>query len=289
MHWHLGLLGGSLGHSLSPVIQRAALASAGLDGDYALVEVDAAGVAAAIEALRRGAWHGLNVTLPHKVLAASLVDRLEGAAEALGAVNTLVRAPDGAVVGHNTDVSGLGRAAREELALGPLAGAAVAVIGAGGAARAAVLAALALGAGEVRVANRTPERAHELVRALGERHGEARLLVADDATAAARGAALLLQASSHGMGLAPDAGPWSEALSEALPSVAALAPGAGVLDLVYRPRRTPWCAAAATLGRPAAHGLGMLVHQAADAFALWTGRVAPRAWLRAAAEEALGP
>jgi len=284
MAWRLGLLGHPLGHSLSPAIHEAALAACGLTGEYVLYEVDAPALADAVERLRRGERDGLNVTIPHKVAVVHAVDGLAGAAAALGAVNTLVR-DGGRVVGHNTDVGGLVRAVREAFSLGDLRGEPVAIVGAGGAARAAALAAAQLGAGVVRIANRTPDRARDLVLALVG--AGLRVELAPDFVAAARGAALLLQASSLGLGLAATAAAWATAMLTIEPVIAALAPDAKVFDLVYRPEVTPWCAAAHASGRRAASGLGMLVHQAADAFTLWTGHTPPRAPLLAAAQAAL--
>ncbi|TNF27476.1 MAG: hypothetical protein EP329_19365, partial [Deltaproteobacteria bacterium] len=120
--WRLGLVGHPVGHSLSPAIHEAALASCGLIGEYALLDREERELAALVAELRRGERHGLNVTIPYKLAVARCVDALAGAATALGAVNTLVR--DGErVVGHNTDVAGLVRAVREALGADGLDGA----------------------------------------------------------------------------------------------------------------------------------------------------------------------
>lgn len=287
----LGLIGQPVAHSVSPAIHDAALSAAGLVGSYARYDVATEELPAWVARVRSGELSGLNVTIPHKLTVAGLVDRLAGAAERLGAVNTLVADGQGGVVGHNTDVSGLQRALVD--ALGPgadLGGRAVALIGAGGAARAAALAALELGAAEVRVHNRTMGRAMDLVMALvavAPRGASVRAL--SDPVAATDGAALLLQATSVGMGVAPGGPGFDAIVEEVTPMIAALAPGALVLDLVYRPEDTAWCAAARASGRRGVSGLGMLVHQAADAFALWTGVDPPRAPLFTAARAALAP
>ncbi|PKN54895.1 MAG: hypothetical protein CVU56_24215 [Deltaproteobacteria bacterium HGW-Deltaproteobacteria-14] len=150
---------------------------------------------------------------------------------------------------------------------------------------AAALAAFELGAGAVRVANRTRARADALAAVLAA-SGLAVEVVSDFASAAS-GATLLLQASSLGMGVVPGDAAWSEAVATVTPVVAALAPDGLVFDLVYRPERTVWRAAAEDTGRRAVGGLAMLVHQAADAFTLWTGHAPPRAALFAAARAAL--
>lgn len=284
MRWHLGLVGHPVGHSLSPAIHEAALTAAGLAGEYALLDREEAELGAVVGELRRGERHGLNVTIPHKVAVARRVDALAGNAAALGAVNTLVR--DGArVVGHNTDVGGLVRAVRDALGGDDLGGGTAVVIGAGGAGRAAVLAAFELGAAVVRVANRTRARAEALAATLA---ASGRVVeVASDFASAASGAALLLQASSLGMGVVSCDAAWTDAVAILAPVVAALAPDALVFDLVYRPERTVWCAAAEAAGHRAVSGLGMLVHQAADAFTLWTGHAPPRGALFTAARTAL--
>lgn len=282
----LGLLGHPLGHSLSPVIHQAALEALGLPGAYLLYDVDAAGLAAAVARLRGGELDGLNVTIPYKLDAAALCDRLEGPAAVLGAVNTLVRGDGGVVVGHNTDVTGLVRAVGEGLGEGAGRGV-VAVLGAGGAAHAAVIAAERLGATRVRLWNRTRARGEALVARLAGEVGVA-LEVADDASAAAEGARLLLQSTSVGLSVGPAAGDaWGRDVALAAGIVGAMAADGAVYDLVYRPARTVWCAAAEASGRRAASGLGMLVHQAADALALWTGGAPPRDVMRRAAEAAL--
>jgi shikimate dehydrogenase len=277
--WALGLLGTRVGHSLSPVLHGAALASVGLEGTYTALEApDEASLATAIAALRAGALDGLNVTIPWKTAAARRCDVLVGEAARLGAVNTLVHG-GGGLAGHNTDVTGL-LAALAEAGVGPLAGRPCAVIGAGGAARAALLVAERLGAGELRLWNRTGARAEALASELGMGRATDRLEAALD------GAALVLQASASGMDLADaDASALASELSGPL---ALTASDAHVCDLVYRPRRTAWLRAAREIGRTAQDGLPMLVHQAAAAFTLWTGRHPDVSAMRTAAEARLG-
>lgn len=282
----LGLLGHPVGHSLSPVIHGAALAASGLDGQYSLFDVPAAtGLDAHFEALRAGEVDGLNVTVPWKREAALRCDALLGDARLLGVANTLVPR-GGQVVGDNTDVAGLRAAlvARwSELAV-DARGADAVVVGAGGAARAAVLAALGLGVGRVRVWNRTAENAVALAAALpwpGAVVAEGELGRAMD------GAALVLQAGSGGMGLAVGSDEWQRAADAAAAVLARCAPRARVMDLVYAPRRTPWVEAAARVGREAEDGLAMLVHQARLAFEAWTGVAVPAAPLFAAVQAEL--
>ena len=192
-------------------------------------------------------------------------------AAACGAVNTLSYTAEGGVVGHNTDVSGLVRAVRR--AFPSLEGDACCIHGAGGAARAAVLAADALGMSEIRVMNRTPAKAVALVAAL-DGHVRARLLDLGQRPEAFRDVTLVLQAASHGMGLHPGAMAFDEALGYARARIALTSTQACVFDLVYHPTETVWTRAAHSMDRVASSGLSMLVYQAAEAFACWTG-VAP--------------
>jgi shikimate dehydrogenase len=276
----LGLAGWPVGHSVSPAMHRAALAAAGLPGIYdALPTPDLAALDDVLGRLRAGVLDGVNVTLPWKLEALARCDHLTETARDAGAVNTLRVSTDGGLEGDNTDVPGLVAAVGEAFPRLACAGRPVAVVGAGGAGRGAVLAASRLGAAEIRVHNRTHARAERLVLELARGVAVERLEVALD------GAALVLQASSLGLGLSPEASE-TEAAALARP-LAALAPGAAVMDLVYGSHPTPWTLAADRAGILAADGLGMLVHQAALAFERWTGVTPDVAAMRAAAQREL--
>lgn len=279
--WRLGLLGHPVAHSRSPALHRAALHAAGLRGRYELFDVLHEELHEHVDALRRGDVDGLNVTVPHKEAVVALCDRTVGAAEQLGAVNTLVRGADGAVEGHNTDVAGLAGALNAAWTVQPWVGGVACVVGAGGAARAAVLAATLVGAAEVRIVNRTRARAERMVAALGG--GGRRLTASDDLRAGCDGAHLVLQATSLGMG-ATDGDPgWATVQAIAVPAFAGLVPGARLMDLIYTPRRTAWVAAADAAGIVAFDGMEMLIRQAAAAFQLWTSVPADIGAMRAAA------
>jgi shikimate dehydrogenase len=265
-------------------MHEAALAHVGLAGGYERLEaIDALGWRARTEELLRGARDGVNVTLPWKLEAARICERLEGVAARLGAVNTIAIETRGGrpiLTGHNTDVPGLVAAlrARWPLIEAEVARARVLVVGAGGAAYAAVLAAHELRAGRVLVWNRTAARAREMVDAIGL--GE----VVEGGVEGAGEVALVLQAGSHGMGAQ---GPELEAATGFARFVLAATRAPKVMDLVYRPRPTAWVRAAAQLGAEAEDGLPMLVHQAALAFAIWTGaEAAPLVGVMRAAAEA---
>ncbi|MDE2769222.1 MAG: shikimate dehydrogenase, partial [Chloroflexota bacterium] len=155
------VIGWPLGHTLSPVMHQAALAELGLDATYTALPTPPGAEDDRFNDVRTGALAGLNVTIPHKLAAFRAVDRRTPAAERTGAVNTVIR--DGPrLLGDNTDPYGFIQALRQFGRFDP-AGASVVVLGAGGAARAAVLALLDSGARQILVANRTEARAHDLV------------------------------------------------------------------------------------------------------------------------------
>ena len=159
-----GVIGWPLGHTLSPVFQQAALDALGISAAYDAVPTPPDDLEARLNAARRGEWRGLNVTIPHKVRVAELVDRRTPAAERLGAVNT-VDAAAGRLVGDNTDVLGFTRALTEHGAFDP-AGKRAVLLGAGGAGRAVAWALCDLGVEHLTLANRRPERAEALAAAL---------------------------------------------------------------------------------------------------------------------------
>ena len=263
------VIGDPIRHSLSPTIFNAAFAEIGLDWAFLAFEVAGDATAAALDAVRVLGLAGLSVTMPHKTETARLVDELSDAAQVLGAVNCVARDGD-RLVGHNTDGAGFVASLVGDAGFDP-AGQRCVVLGAGGAARAVVLALAEAGASEVIVVNRTPERAAATARLAGAagRVG---------AVADAADAALVVNATSVGMG------------GEGCPiDPHLLAAGQLVADLVYHPVSTPLLQAAAARGAAVLDGVGMLVRQGAVAFELWTGHTAPVVAMAAAARAALDP
>jgi shikimate dehydrogenase len=278
------LLGSPVAHSLSPRLQTAALRAVGLDAAFVACEVAPHELPEALRRLRQaaeaGRVGGANVTVPHKTAVLALLDDLDDEARATGAVNTIrieagprAAAHDLRCVGHNTDVPGLVAALAE--AGMELAGAHVVVLGAGGMARAAVRAALGQGAASIRVCSRSPWRAQEMLDDLaGAWTGRLPHLACAGLEAPAadllHGAQVLIQATP--LGLAPD-DPSPVSLADAPADL-------GVFDSVYGAAETALVRQARARGLRAANGLGMLVHQGAAAFELWTGRRAPLAVMR---------
>jgi shikimate dehydrogenase len=270
------LIGDPVAHSRSPAFQNAGLRAIGSAWTYAAFQVDAEGVRRVFSSLRAGEIVGVNVTAPHKALAHRLCDRLTEAATLTGAVNT-VWVEDGACWGDNTDVRGV-RASLDALSLSP--GWAV-LLGAGGAASAALLA--LSGWMDVTLVNRTPSHGQALSRRFEGTGPEIRVEPWARSTGteqAFSSADVIVHAAS-----APK-GPGAFARYEALP-FDVLRDDACALDLNYADGPTPFLAAAGP-ARRSLDGATMLLHQGCAAFERWTGARAPVEVMRAALAESLG-
>ena len=244
----LAVLGDPVAHSLSPVIQAAALDYAGLDGAYSKRQVDRDGMRRAADDLRSGRLTGANVTMPHKALAAGLADRRSGAVVRSGGANTLWM-ENGRLHADSTDPEGV-RFAWQHARLPDEAP--VLLLGAGSAAAAALL---ALGDRDVRVTARRPEAAHDLVARVGSK-----AVVAPWEQPVP--GAVLVNATPLGM------------RGEALPA-GVLDEAGGLLELAYGRGETPAEAVLAARGLPVASGELVLVGQGAASFAIWTGVEVP--------------
>ena len=253
MTTYAGVLGFPVAHSRSPAMMNAAFAELGLDWRYFHLPLAPERLEAVVRALPASGYRGANVTIPHKLAAHALCDELGAAAGAIGAVNTLTFEDDGRIAGDNTDAGGLLDA------LGDPAGRAL-VLGAGGAARAAVWA-LGQAGVEVVIWNRSPERA----RALADEFG------AGQSDAPAGAFDMLVNATAVGLG--------RDDTLDGLPLV-----DAGlVVDLVYGSERTPLARRGLERGARVVDGLEVLVRQGARSFERWTGRPAPLDIMRRAA------
>jgi shikimate dehydrogenase len=255
-----------VGHSLSPRIHNAAFRAAGVHAVYRAVRVPAGALAGAVAGLRAEGVLGANVTIPHKEAVRAHLDALSPEAEAIGAVNTIVRGKDGSLSGHNTDAAGF----LAPLDLEALAGAEVVVFGSGGAARAAVYALLtALRPRTLALAARTPARAEALAADLArlDLSGALQVVPLAEAGPLVREAGLVVNTTPLGMHPDVDATPWPEAED--------FHPGQTVYDLIYTPRPTRLLREASARGAHPLDGLAMLLGQAAEAFHLWTGLPMP--------------
>jgi shikimate dehydrogenase len=272
----VGVVGYPVRHSLSPRLHNAAFAELGLNWTSVAFEVAPGTLPAALDGLRALEIRGVSVTMPHKAEAAALVDACTPTAARLAAVNC-VSNRDGVLGGDNTDGAGFLASLRRAAGFDP-SGRRCVVLGAGGAARAVILALAEAGAGSVTVVNRTAAKASTAA-ALAGSAGLA-VEVGEGADSAAQEADLVVNATPVGM--AGTGG--SDASGLLAPGL--LRAGQVVVDLVYAPRPTPWLAAAAGAGATTVDGLGMLVHQAAVQLELWTGQPAPvDAMWRAAVQE----
>lgn len=275
------LLGHPLSFSLSPAMHRAAFRARGIDARYELRPTPPEGLRDALEALRRGDLAGANVTIPHKVAAAQLVEDESGVVRRVGAVNTILRTPEGFLRGENTDASGFLHVLRG-LGMDDGRGRRAALLGAGGAARA--VGGVLLQAGyALDVLNRSAGRSGVLASQLYRHFRGAMINTApfDEATILELGARADLLVNATPLGAAPEveASPW--------PRSAPIPASLTVIDLVAWPTDTALVWHAREGGARAEGGLGMLVAQAARSFQLWTGQAPPLAEMRAAAEAAL--
>jgi len=267
----IGLIGDPVEHSLSPVFQQAAFDTLGIPVKYELWRTSTGMIRARIASMRVGAIYGANITLPHKEAFAEAVDRLTEIAQRVGAVNTIIHDEDGKLLGDNTDVYGFIQPLRErEFAFEESD---ALILGAGGAARAAVIGLLDAGIRTITIANRSLPRAE----ALANDFDDPRISVCalDEAPERAEGRQLAINATALGWHGESPVGP--EFFER-------LAPGALVYDLTYR--RTPYLVAAEAAGLETLDGLPMLVHQGARSFELWTGEPAPLDVMMKAATEA---
>jgi len=253
-----GVIGWPVGHSRSPRLHGWWLEQHGIDGAYIPLAVPREGLEAAVRALPALGLRGANVTVPHKEAVLRLVDRLDPVAARIGAVNTLVVAEDGALEGRNTDAEGFLNNLRDGAPGWRSAAGPAVVIGAGGAARAVVAALADAGVPEIRLVNRTPEKAETLACALG---GPVHVVPWFGRGGALAEAALLVNTTTLGMAGQP--------LLDL--DLAHLPPSAVVTDIVYTPLETPLLAVARARGNPVVDGLGMLLHQAVPGFEAWFG------------------
>jgi len=279
-------------HSASPAMQNAGLAKLGLNWRYTAAEVRPEQLREAIAGARTMHYVGLNLTVPHKLLALEFVDVLDESARQWGAVNTILfeglnedgewralhefkTAPE--IVrshGYNTDADGLTQSLREDLGM-EVRGESILLLGAGGAGRVAALKIAATGVKQLHLVNRTASKAEAIATEISELFPAVEVMVGyPDAEID-----LLLNATSLGL-LADDPLPLD---TSAFPLCQARA----VYDMIYRPAETPLLAAAAAAGCKTANGLGMLLHQGAKSLEIWTGQAAPIEVMRAALEEAV--
>lgn len=258
-----GVIGWPVEHSLSPLMQNAAMEAMGLPWVYVALPVAPERIGEAVRGMRALGIVGLNVTIPHKQAVIEHLDWIDPAARAIGAVNTIHHA-DGELRGYNTDAYGFTQSiiADGELTFG---GATVLILGAGGAARGMAAGAAAEGAKKIILANRTRERAEAIAKDLQAHYPDTawEVVQASDASLAHAAARSQIVANSTSLGMKA---------TDPLPLPAeAIEPQQVVFDAVYSPPETPLLRAAKDRGAIAVGGLGMLARQGARALAIWSG------------------
>jgi len=254
----VGVLGHPVAENPTCVMQEAAFAALGLPWRYLTMDVAPAFLPDAIRGVRALGMQGVNLTIPHKVAVLPLLDDVSPDAARIGAVNTVIVGEDGTLEGRNTDAFGFVESVRAEQPDVAFDRGAAAVIGAGGASRAVIAALQEAGCPEIRLINRTAERAADLARSFG---APVKPVSWSSREEALGGAALVVNTTSLGMTGQP---PLELALG-------ALATDAVVCDIVYAPRQTALLRDAARRGNRTVGGLGMLLHQARPGFAAWFG------------------
>ena len=256
-----GIMGWPVTHSRSPALHNFWLEQNDIDGAYVPLSVPPERLEQALRALPALGFRGCNLTIPHKQMALSIVDRVDPLAGRVGAVNTVVVAADGSLEGSNTDVYGFRESLREGAPAWNAAAGPAVVLGSGGAARAVVAALLEAGVAEVRLVNRTLARAEAIASSFAGSAGRVSIHAWEDRAGSLRGAGLLVNTTSLGM----SGEPALEIDLVHLPQTAV------VVDVVYVPIETGLLAAARQRGNPTVDGLGMLLHQARPGFEAWFG------------------
>jgi shikimate dehydrogenase len=273
-----GILGDPVAHSRSPAMHNAAFAALGIDATYLRFHVTPQQLPVAVRGLVALGIQGASVTVPHKERILPLLDEVTPQARAIGAVNTIVRRGD-ALAGHNTDAAGLVCALEEQNV--QLAGANIAIFGAGGAARASVVGLAGRGAAKIVIFARQSALAASLIADVRGACGATELVARPWQDTPLREVLsetdLLVQATSATLGSGPD----SQAFARAVP-LDVMRARSCVIDLVYKPLETALLARARERQLRALDGLGMLLHQGALAFALWTNKEPPLAVMRSA-------
>jgi shikimate dehydrogenase len=270
-----GIVGFPVRHSVSPILHNAWLEASGLDGVYVPFAPERGGFGRLVEGFRGGAVRGVNVTIPFKEEALACAHAPSERARAAGAANLLTFEADGTIAADNTDGLGMLKAFAEQAPGFSAKGATVTILGAGGGARGAAAAFALEGAAEVRLVNRTIERADAIAGALNTK---VRTFAWERIDQALDGAHALVNATSLGL----EGGDPLDIALEALPKAAP------VMDMVYRPLETPLLKLARAQGRPAVDGLAMLIGQAVPSYRAFFGAEPPKVEVRLLAIRALG-
>jgi shikimate dehydrogenase len=256
-----GIMGWPVSHSRSPALHNFWIDEHGIDGAYVPLAVRPEHLAQALRALPTLGFRGCNLTLPHKQTALAIVDKVEPLARRIGAINTIIVAPDGSLEGRNTDAFGFRENLRDRAPEWKASAGPAIVLGAGGGAHGVVAALIEARAEEIRIVNRTLARAERLASDLASPATRITVQPWNERDAALRDAGLLVNTTSLGMS--------GEGQLEI--DLEQLPPSAVVVDIVYVPLETPLLTAARQRGNRTVDGLGMLLHQGRPGFEAWFG------------------
>lgn len=259
-----GIMGWPIAHSRSPALHGFWLQEHGIDGAYVPLAVSPERIEQALRALPALGFRGCNLTIPHKQAALKVMDRVDGFARRIGAMNTVIVAPDGTLEGSNTDVFGFRENLHEQAPRWSGTTGPAVVLGAGGSARSVIAALSAEGVAEIRLVNRTLDRAEIVADDLAVPETRITAHLWQQRAEVLAGAGILVNTTSLGMEKEP---PLEINLAE-------LPQSAVVVDIVYVPLETGLLAAARRRGNLAVDGLGMLLHQGRPGFTAWFG-IAP--------------
>lgn len=276
-----GVFGDPVNHSLSPLMHNTAFRKLGINGIYLPFHVQANALPQAVEAIRALGMAGVNVTVPHKLSVTKFIDELEGDAVLTGSVNT-IHNNNGRLIGHSTDGLGLMRSLVEEVDWSPRGESAI-ILGTGGAAAAIAYRLVQEGISRLLILTRSESKGVELADAIHGKMGfrpETASFNYPELARLARRFTLVINATPLGM-LSHN--------GEAEPPFAPewIAPDGICCDLIYNPLETAWLRRAKIQGRRTLSGLGMLVHQGAESFKIWTGQEMPTADVRESLTEQL--
>lgn len=280
----LAVIGHPIKHSISPPMHNAALEELSRkepsfsNWKYVRFEVHPKELNVAIELFREAGFCGINLTVPHKIEVLPLIELMDPEAERMGAVNT-IHFKNGKIYGYNSDGYGLENALRDAFGSG-LQGREVCILGAGGASRAAVAQCVTSGAAKISIANRTAEKAEQLIARLNELGVNERIEVIplDRVSSTITPGTLIINATS--LGLRPD---------DPLPvDVSSLPEDCLLYDMIYNPWETGFLQAGGQRGFPVANGLGMLVHQGVRSLEIWTERKINAQTMKSAALKSMG-
>lgn len=255
-----GVIGDPISHSLSPAMHNKELEELGIDAYYHPFRIEGKDLKTAVEGMKVIGISGFNVTIPHKTAIIPFLDRIDPLAEAIGAVNTVVR-EEGLFVGYNTDGAGFVESIKENWKK-DLTGESALIIGAGGAAKAIYYTLLSIGVRKVDICNRTIHRAEALI-AAQPYEADSKAMALEEAESMIGEYSLIIQTTSIGMDPDKDTSPLS---------LKGISPSAFVSDIIYNPEETMFLKEAAKRGAKTQNGLGMLVYQGALAFEKWTNK-----------------